>query len=99
MNTTALLTKEFLAVIGVSMSDEERAAFSEHYEAALTERVINEIVLELNDTQLEALREYRGKSDEELQSWLRANVPQLDEIITDEVAVLLGEIAENSDSI
>jgi hypothetical protein len=34
-----------------------------------------------------------------LKNWLVENVPDLSEIIQDEVAILLGEIVENSDEI
>lgn len=91
-----LLNKEFLSELGVTLDESAYAAFSEHYEDHLRERVIDEITSELNETQLAELHSFESKSDEELQTWLKANVPQLKEIIEDEVAILLGDIAEDS---
>lgn len=99
MNTPALLTKQFLSDIGVALSPEEEKLLEEHFEQTLTNHVIEEIIDELDEEQLQQLHEYRHRSDEELQAWLRENIPQLTEIITDEVAILLGEIAENSDKL
>lgn len=91
-----LLDKAFLNEIGVILDDEAYASFSEHYEDHLRERVVDEITSELNEAQLAELHAFEKKSDEELQAWLKTNVPQLKEIIEDEVAILLGDIAEDS---
>ena len=92
----ALLDKRFLDELGVSLTPEAYEAFSSHYEDTLHERVAAEIVEELDEQQLAQLHSFGSKSDEELQEWLKANVPQLKDIIEDEVAILLGEIAENN---
>lgn len=91
-----LLSRDFLKELGISLNDESYIAFSEHYESHLRERVVDEITSELDEAQLAQLHLFESKSDEELQEWLKANVPQLKEIIEDEVAILLGDIAENS---
>ena len=36
---------------------------------------------------------------EEIDAWIRARVPEYDEIIEDNVAIVLGELANNSDAI
>jgi hypothetical protein len=92
-----LLNKKFLEDIGVTLDDQTYAALSQHYEETLNDRVISEIVDELDERQLEELNNLKGGSTDILQQWLQENVPQLDEIIEDEIAILLGEIAENSD--
>lgn len=91
-----LLDKKFLNELGVVLDDDAYSAFSEHYEDHLRERVVDEITSELDETQLAELHSFETKSDEELQEWLKTNVPQLKEIIEDEVAILLGDIAEDS---
>jgi succinate dehydrogenase flavin-adding protein (antitoxin of CptAB toxin-antitoxin module) len=93
------LNKEFLESIGVHLDDETQKALSEHYDTTLSDRVTTEIVEELGDEQLRELQMLKDASDEELQAWLVTNVPELNEIIEDEVAILLGEIAENSDKL
>jgi len=99
MPITLSLNKEFFESIGVQLDDEMRKALSEHYDSTLSDRVTTEIVETLNDDQLQALQALKDAPDEELQTWLVANVPELNEIIEDEVAILLGEIAENSDKL
>lgn len=59
----------------------------------------NELIAELSDEQVDELAALRGGTDEELAAWLKQNVPDLKEIIEDETAILLGELAEHSDSL
>lgn len=92
-----LLNKTFLNEIGITLTPAEEKALSEQYEATLNDRVTTEIVESLTPAQLGQLEQYKNAPDDQLQQWLVANVPSLNEIIEDEVAILLGEIAENSD--
>lgn len=91
---SVLLDSAFLSDIGVTLSESDRGAFSQYYESVLSERVINEIIRELENEQLEELHKYRNRGEAELWQWLKENVPQLGEIVQDEVAILLGGIAE-----
>ena len=95
----AILTQEFLHSIGVNLSDEDFSSLSEHYEQELDNRVVNEIVQELTESQLEHLAMMQNAGDDALQNWLKTTVQDLPAIIEDEVAILLGEIAENSDKL
>ena len=54
---------------------------------------------ELTDEQVVELGQLDTSDHTTLQHWLVANVTELNVIIEDEVAILLGEIAENSQSI
>lgn len=94
-----LLSKQFLKDIGLSLDDQTYGALSEHYEQTLSDRVISEIVNELNEAQLLELQSLKNTEPGVLQNWLVVNVPQLSEIIEDEIAILLGEIAESSDKL
>lgn len=94
-----LLNKKFLEDIGVTLDDQTYAALSQHYEETLNDRVISEIVDELDERQLGELNNLKDGRTDILQQWLQENVPQLDEIIEDEIAILFGEIAENSDAL
>ncbi len=94
-----LLNKKFLEGIGVELDEQTLNALSEHYERTLNERVMAEIVDGLDEDQLEKLHSLESGEADLLSAWLVTNVPQLDEIIEDEVAILLGEIAENSDQL
>lgn len=94
-----ILTKEFLEQIGIHLDDESIALLSEQAEEKLYQRVLNEII-ELSDSdQREELKKLEDMDDESAQAWLQANVEDFDDIIEDEIAILLGEIAENADNI
>lgn len=95
----ALLNKQLITDLGVEMTDEHFAVLSEHFETTLDERVTNELIAELNDEQVEELTKLRDSSEDQLADWLKQNVPQMKEIIEDETAILLGELAENSDNL
>lgn len=96
----ALLSKQFLNTLGITLDDASSEAFSQHFENTLNSRVIEEIIDILENDQLEQLATLRDSGDDEvLQKWLVENIPDLSEIIQDEVAILLGEIVENSDEI
>jgi hypothetical protein len=94
-----LLSPTLLENLGINLSEEHYQALAEHFETTLNERVINEIVLELSPEQAEQLATLQQAGDEEVLAWLKTNVPDVAEIVTDEVDILLGEIAENSEAI
>ena len=94
-----VLSQQFLQSLGINLDEQTRRAFDEHFEATLEDRVIESVLDELNEQQLTELAALRDKSGEELQAWLQANIPSLSEIIQDEVDILLGDLAENSENI
>ncbi|MFZ1258537.1 MAG: DUF5663 domain-containing protein [Candidatus Saccharimonas sp.] len=94
-----LLTKTILQDLGLTLSDEDFASLSAHFESTLDERVINEIVLGLEPEQAQQLSEMQQSSDEAILNWIKINVPDFAEIVSDEVDILLGELAENSETI
>ena len=93
-----VITRQLLADIGISLDDAAYVQFTEQYEAELDNRIVNEIVDELDTEQLRELTRFKDSGDDaELQRWLVENVPDLDKIVEEEMAILLGEIAENSE--
>lgn len=92
-------TKEFLEGIGIQLDDQTYAAFSTHFEDTLFDRIIDSIIETLNDGQVDELRQSHSVSGEQLWQWVQANVPDLGEIVQEEIDILLGELAEHSDSI
>lgn len=94
-----LLTPTLLENLGINLSEEHYQALAEHFETTLNERVINEIVLELSPEQAEQLSNLQQSSDQEIMTWLKVNVPDFSDIVVDEIDILLGEIAENSEAI
>lgn len=95
----AIITKDFLNQIGVNISDEDVEKLSEYFETTLDKRVMDSIVAELDDTQLANLEQAKNGTDEQLIEWLNSNVPALKDIIEEETDILLGELAEHSDSL
>lgn len=91
-----LLDKTFLTTLGIQLSDQEYELLSKHFETTLYNRVINEIVEELSPEQARELTRYQNSTEEELGGWLQKNIKDLPEIVSDEVDILLGELAENS---
>ncbi|NCU29359.1 hypothetical protein EOM60_01970 [Candidatus Saccharibacteria bacterium] len=94
-----ILTKEFLEQIGIYLDDESIAKLSESVEEELYQRVIKEIIELSDDDIIAELSKLNDMSDSDAQSWLQANVEDLDEIVNDEIAILLGDLAENADNI
>lgn len=94
-----LLTHAFLKEIGLELDEATFTSLAEHAEVTLHERVINEVVEELSPEQAEELSSLQNADDETIQRWLVDNVPDLQDIVADEVDILLGEIAESSEAI
>lgn len=95
----ALLNQQLLQNLGIQLSDQDYALLEQHFETTLHERVINEITYGLEPEQAEQLATMQKASDDELLQWLNTNVPDLADIVSDEVDILLGELAENSEAI
>lgn len=95
-----VLTKDFLTGLGIQLDDDTYAMFSEHFEETLSTRIIESIVDYLDSAQLEEFSRLQENSKEDqLWPWLEASIPELGDIIQDEIDILLGELAENSDQI
>lgn len=100
MNDQPLITRELLDEFGISLDGQDEASFLQHLNNTLEERVGAEITESLDDNQLTALLDLQENgTDEQLGDWLQQNVPDLQQITQDEIDILLGEVAENSDDI
>lgn len=95
----SVITHEFIQELGLELDEETFASLAEHADTTLRERILNEIVEELSPEQAEELASLESADDETLQQWLINNIPDLQEIVADEVDILLGEIAEGSDTL
>lgn len=94
-----VITKQFIDSLGVSIDAEHHALLEQHFEETLDDRIIKELVHELTDDQLEELALLRQSSTDDVQRWLAANVPDLEEIIEEEMQLLIAELIENKDSL
>ncbi len=95
-----LITPEMLAQTGIVVADDQVDDYLTLMNEQLTDRVGQAILELLTDEQVDQLSVIQEKDDDEaLSAWLAENVEELDDIIQDEIDILLGEAAENSDKI
>jgi hypothetical protein len=94
------ITKESLLALGINLEGKDVDSLLAHLNDTLEERVGAEITEALDDTQLKTLVDLQEKaSDEEVGQWMQANVPEFEQIVQDEIDIVLGELAENTDGI
>jgi hypothetical protein len=94
------ITKDSLLSLGINLDGQDVDSLLDHLNDTLQERVGTELTESLNDEQLKTLVELQDKAtDEEVGNWLEANVPEFEQIVKDEIDILLGELAENSDGL
>ena len=94
------ITKKLLLSVGINHDANEEEKLLVHLNETLEERVGIEITDSLDDNQLEELAKLQESGDDEAtQAWMTTNVPDLHEIIKDEIDILLGEIADNTDNL
>ena len=92
-----IVTKAQLNSIGISLPEDQM----QHVEETINERISEEVVESLSDDQLKELVKLQTSNApaEEIDTWIREHIPEYDEIIEDNVAIVLGELVENSDAI
>lgn len=95
------ITKDHLEAVGITLaSEQETEALLAHLNTTLQERIGAEITSGLDDAKLTELVAVQSEGDDaKLADWMRTNIPELKEIVEDEIDILLGEIAENANSL
>ena len=94
-----IITKDLLVAAGVIVKPEDEQKLIDHLNEMLEDRVGVEVVESLDDTQLDELATLQEADDQTaIQSWMEKNVPELEDIVKDEVDVLLGEVAKDADN-
>lgn len=94
------ITESTLDNLGVDLGKQDKQSLLTHLNETLQERVGAEITESLDDDQLATLLDLQENgSDEEVGNWLERNVPDFQQMVQDEIDILLGELAENSDGI
>lgn len=96
-----IVTKAQLNSIGINLPEDQMQALIQHVEDTINSQIGEEIVESLDDEQLKELVQMQDNDvpAEEIDAWIRERVPEYDEIIEDNVAIVLGELADNSDAI
>lgn len=93
-----LITTQNLLDLGIS--EDKHEALLAHLNEQLEERIGIAITDLLDDQQVATLLDIQETgTDEQVDVWLQQHIPNMEEIVQDEVAILLGELAENSDTI
>jgi hypothetical protein len=95
------ITEETLQDFGVAIGDQDMESLLDHLNETLQERIGTEVAALLDETRLDQLLSLQesGADDKQIGAWLQQNVPELKEIVQDEIDILMGELAENTDAI
>ena len=87
-------TQQDLDAASIIVAEDEVQAQLAQANQTLAERIGAEITDSLTDEEIDEMVDVQEAGDAAaLQAWLIANVPELGEIVQDEVDILLGELA------
>lgn len=94
------ITENNLKAFGINLDGQDKESLLAHLNETLQERVGTEIAALLDDTKLKELLDMQETATgEEVGNWLVTNVPQLQQIVEDEIDILMGELADSTDTI
>lgn len=94
------ITKETLESFGITLSHQDEESLIEHLNETLQERIGAEVAAALSEEKLKQLIEFQDTAtDEQVGAWLTQNIPELPQIAEDEIAILMGELQQNTDAI
>ena len=94
-----IITKQLLDAAGVVVKAEDEQALIDHLNEVLEDRVGAEVVESLDDDQLDELATLQESDDQAaIQAWMQKNVPEMEDIVKDEIDILLGEVAKDADN-
>jgi hypothetical protein len=92
--------KQILEALDVKLDAKHRAALQEHMETTLRRRVGLALVDLLDDDEVAELVTLTSKGDQAMiTAWLNQHVPDYQDVVQDEIDILLGDLAENSDQL
>lgn len=99
--TVAALTLGQLQEAGITLPDTELQALLVYAQEKIDELVSEEFFESLSDKQIDELIELQKKNPpaEEIERWLSGRIPDYREIIEDNTAIILGELAENAEQL
>jgi hypothetical protein len=92
------ITQSTLVTLGIDLSGEDVDALLDDLNETLQERVGTELTQALNEDQLKELVDLQESANEaEIGAWLQKNIPDMQQIIQNEIDILIGEIVEDED--
>lgn len=95
------LTVQQLQDMGINLPDTEMQALLAHAQGKVDDLVSEEFFESLSNEQVDELIDLQKKNPpaDEIEQWLGKHIPDYREIIEDNTAIVLGELAENADQI
>lgn len=92
------ITQSTLTTLGIDLSDQDVDALLDDLNETLQERVGTEITQSLSEDQLKELVELQESASEaQIGEWLQKNIPDMQQIIQNEIDILIGEIVEDEE--
>ena len=93
------ITEDMLTDLGIDLAGEDKVAVLAQLNDTLQERIGVEISQLLDETELEELQELQeSSSDEIVDEWLEKHVPNLEDIVSNNVVALLDEMTKDADT-
>lgn len=94
------IDKNLLTSLGISLPENEEAAFLDYMYTTLEERVGVAITELLNDDEFDELMDLELKADNAtIEAWVQRHVPDYGDLIQDQFDILMGELAQHADSL
>jgi hypothetical protein len=92
------ITQSTLETLGIDLTGEDVDALLDDLNETLQERVGTEITQALSEDQLKELVDLQESATEtEIGVWLQKNVPDMQQLIQNEIDILIGEIVEDEE--
>jgi hypothetical protein len=93
-----IITAQMLTDRGINLPPAEQEQFLVDLNNTLSERVGTEITESLDDEKLQTLLDLQESSDDEtVGAWIKDNVPEMNQIIQDEIDILIDELVTKDD--
>ena len=93
------ITEDMLTDLGIDLAGEDKVAVLAQLNDTLQERIGVEISQLLDETELEELQELQeSSSDEIVDEWLEKHIPNLEDIVSNNVVALLDEMTKDADT-
>lgn len=94
------ITKDSLIALGIAVDDATADSLIAHLNETVNERVGLEITEQLDDDQLLELATLQETaSGEELGAWIAKRVPDYKQIVSDNIDIVIGELAAGADHV
>jgi len=95
-----LIKREQLEAMGIDLDEQAMESLLKEVNEELDGRVGAAVMAELDDEQMEEYGKIEDSlSDGDAVKWLEERIPDLSQIVQDEVDIILGDLAEKADTL